>query len=122
MSKYKKTTFKTSFQNAFHGLALIWKSEKNFRTHCFLGVVVLILALVLRFEGDELAILALTIGLVLVCETLNTALEFGLDAVFKNKFSRLVGMAKDISAAAVTISAITSVVVGICLFCHNLID
>ena len=122
MSKYKKSTFKTSFKNAFHGLRLIWKSEKNFKVHTVIGILVLILAVLLGFDGDELGILVLTIGLVLVSEIFNTALEFGLDAVFKNKYSKLVGMAKDVSAAAVTVSAIISLIVGIFLFVHNLFD
>ena len=47
---------------------------------------------------------------------LNTAIEFALDSIYHNKYSRMVGMAKDISAGAVMFASVISVMVGIILF------
>jgi len=121
MSKYKKTDFISSMKNALRGVALLWKSEKNFRFHVMIGLFVFLLALILGFDETDLSILVLTITIVLLCEMFNTALEFSLDSVFKNKYSKLVGMAKDISAGAVMLSAVASVVVGLILFGNNLL-
>ena len=52
----------------------------------------------------------------MVAEFINTGLEFGLDAGFKNRYSKLVGMAKDISAGAVIVASIFSAIIGILLF------
>lgn len=122
MSKYKKTGFMASFKNAFRGIKILLKSEKNFRTHSLVGCLVFLTALFLDFDYTDLAILALTIGFVMVTEMINTALEFSLDAMYKNKYSKLVGMAKDIAAGAVMLSASSSVVIGIILFGKNLFD
>lgn len=46
----------------------------------------------------------------------NSAIEFSLDAIFHNKFSRMVGMAKDIAAGAVMVVTITAVMIGVLLF------
>ena len=56
------------------------------------------------------------------CKMINTAIEFTLDAVYKNKYSKLVGMAKDIAAGAVMLSASASVVIGLLLFWKNIFD
>ena len=51
-----------------------------------------------------------------VTEMVNSAVEFSLDAVFHNRYSKLVGMAKDISAGAVMFASVIAVVIGIILF------
>lgn len=122
MSKFKKTGFIASFRNAFRGIQILWKSEKNFRTHSLAGFLVFLTALLFDFDFTDLAILALTVGLVMVTEMINTAIEFTLDAVYKNKYSKLVGMAKDIAAGAVMLSASASVVIGLLLFWKNIFD
>lgn len=122
MTKYKKSGFGTSFQNAYRGLKVVLKSEKNFRFHSLTAFLVFLLAVLLGFDAKDLAIIVLTIAFVLICEMVNSAIEFTLDAVYKNKYSKLVGMAKDISAGAVMLSACTSVVIGILLFVHHFFD
>lgn len=122
MSKYKKTGSIASFKNAFRGIRILLKSEKNFRTHSLVGFLVFLIAVLFGFDEKSLAILVLTIGFVIVTEMINTAIEFTLDAVYKNKYSKLVGMAKDIAAGAVMLSASTSVVIGVLLFWNNVFD
>ena len=59
--------------------------------------------------------------MVIVAEMVNSGLEYGLDAVFHNKYSKLVGMAKDIAAGAVMFATFMSIIIGIILFGENLI-
>ena len=54
--------------------------------------------------------------MVVSAEMLNSALEYSLDAVFHNRYSKLVGMAKDISAGAVMFVTIIAVVIGLLIF------
>ena len=58
----------------------------------------------------------LMIAIVLVCELLNSIIEFTLDAVYKNNYSRLVEMAKDMSAGMVLLVAGISVIFGSILY------
>ena len=62
------------------------------------------------------------IALVIVSEMLNTAIEFTLDSIFHNKYSRMVGMAKDISAGAVMFASFISVFIGLILFGKHLFN
>ena len=64
----------------------------------------------------EFCLLLFVIALVIVTEMLNTAIEFALDSIFHNRYSRMVGMAKDISAGAVLVATFTSLFVGLILF------
>ena len=122
MSKYKKTGYLSSFENAYRGISIVIKSEKNFKIHTIIALIVLLIGIILGFNYKEIVILILTISMVLISEMLNSAIEFTLDAVYKNKYSKLVGMAKDIAAGAVMLSATSSVVIGLLLFINKIID
>ena len=60
-------------------------------------------------------------AIVLICEMLNSVIEFSLDAVFKNEYSKLVEMAKDIAAGMVLLASITSIIVGVIIFVSNML-
>lgn len=116
MTKFKQQGFSNTFKNARKGMRLVLKSEVNIRVHFCIAMIVLALAFVLEFSVERICILLLTIGFVIVTEMVNSAVEFSLDAVFHNRYSKLVGMAKDISAGAVMFASVIAVVIGIILF------
>ena len=116
MTRFKTKNFNSSFKNARKGMRLVLKSERNIRIHMVVAVLVLVLAFLFGFKPVEMCVLLLTIGLVVIAEMLNTAIEFALDATFRNKYSIMVGMAKDISAGAVMVASVISVFVGLILF------
>ena len=119
MSKYKSDTLFDSFKFAKRGLFLAIKSQRNFKIDLIFAFLAVVGAIFYKFSAIELAVLILTIGLMLFAELINTVLEFILDAYFGNKFSNLAGMAKDISAAAVLITASIAFVIGVILFWHK---
>ena len=82
---------------------------------------VLILALLLRFNVTEFCILIFAIGFVMVSELFNSVIEFSLDAYYRNKYSTLVKMAKDMAAGGVLIATITSISIGVILFGNKLL-
>lgn len=116
MSKFKQQGFSNTFKNARKGMRIVLKSEINLRIHFCVALIVVAMAFLLDFSVEKMCILLLTIVVVIVAEMLNSAVEFALDAVFHNKYSRLVGMAKDISAGAVMFASVIAVVIGIILF------
>ena len=116
MTKFKTKNFNSSFKNARKGMRIVLKSERNIRIHMIIALFVLFLAFLFGFKPIEICILLLTIGMVIISEMLNTAIEFALDATFRNKYCTLVGMAKDISAGAVMVASVISVVIGVILF------
>lgn len=116
MSKFKSQGFNNTFKNARKGFRLVLKSEVNIRVHVAVATLVLFLALYLKFSTVEMCLLLFVIGLVIVAEMLNTAIEFTLDSIYHNRYSKMVGMAKDISAGAVMFATVISVLVGVILF------
>lgn len=116
MSKFKSQNLFHTFKNAGRGVRLSVKSERNIKIHFFIAFLVILFALLLRMSVTRVCILVIAISNVMVAEFINTSLEFGLDAVFHNKYSKLVGMAKDIAAGAVIVASIFSAIIGILLF------
>lgn len=116
MSKFKSQGLFHSFKNASRGVRLSVKAEKNVKIHIAVAILVILTALFLKMSITKICILIIAISNVMVAEFINTSLEFGLDAVFKNKYSALVGMAKDISAGAVVVATAFSVIIGLLLF------
>ena len=85
------------------------------RVHLVLAAGVLIAGGLTGLGGVELAVLALTIGLVLVAELLNTALENVTDYVHPDA-GPVAAVVKDVAAAAVLVSVVLAVCVAVFVF------
>lgn len=109
-----------SFGYAFEGLATMLRTQPNFVLHTIAACLALVLGAVLGLSAAEFALVVLTIALVLVLECVNTALESLSDLVSPG-FDPLIKRAKDVSAAAVLIGAIASVVIAVLLYGPHLI-
>ncbi|MDP2930045.1 MAG: diacylglycerol kinase family protein [bacterium] len=115
----KKHSLLKSFTYAFEGLATAFRNEPNFKIQVVIAILCLLLAVVFKLSFSEIAILILTIGLVLILELINTTMEALVDLV-SEEVKPKAKIAKDVSAAAVLLSAILSVIVGIFLFLPKL--
>ncbi len=104
-----------SIKAAIIGLRITAAEEPNFRVHIAISAIVIVLGIIVKISHTEWLILILTIGLVLVSEVFNTAIEDLCD--YNNKeFDELIGRIKNISAGAVLTSAIISFIVGLIIF------
>jgi diacylglycerol kinase len=88
------------------------RTQPNARIHAAATVCVIVLGLWLGLSSVEWAILALTFGFVWTAEFFNTAFEATVDLASPDVHP-LAKTGKDVSAAAVLVAAITSVVVGL---------
>lgn len=122
MTKFKQKTFSSTFRNARKGMRLTIKSERNLRFHLVIAFLVIISAYCLNFSINQFCILFLTIAAVISAEMFNSAIEFSLDAIFHNRYSRMVGMAKDIAAGAVMVVSISAIMIGVLLFAPPIIQ
>lgn len=122
MSKFKSQGFKNTFKNAMKGFRLVFKSERNIRVHSLIAILVLLAGYFFEFDIVRFSILLIAIAIVIIAEMVNTAIEFSLDAIFHNKYSRLVGMAKDVAAGAVMFATIISITIGGLLFLDAIIN
>lgn len=109
-----------SFGYALKGLQIAWKEEQNFRFEIACAIITILLSIFLHLSKIEFVIIIFMIGFVLATETLNTALEELCDK-FQPTHDPHVAKIKDLAAAAVLISAISAVAVGLAIFIPHLI-
>lgn len=88
------------------------------RFHFLVVVLVLLLAMLMRFGVLQMVALMGCMSLVLVTEMINTALETAVDMVTQS-YHPLAKLSKDIAAGAVLISAVNAALVGLYLFFGN---
>ncbi|WP_207063377.1 diacylglycerol kinase [Motiliproteus sp. SC1-56] len=103
---------------SLQGLRACWRHEAAFRQEV---VAVLLLAPLAFAVGDTLAQVALllaSLGLLLVVELLNSALEALVDRVGE-EYHELSGRAKDMGSAAVLLTLLTVVVVWALVLVEN---
>ncbi|MDR0614021.1 MAG: diacylglycerol kinase family protein [Dysgonamonadaceae bacterium] len=104
-----------SFQYAFNGLKMLIREEHSARIHIVIAVCVLAAGLVFKISGSEWIAVALSIGMVIALETVNSAIENLADFVSPEKHAKIKKI-KDLSAGAVLLGAMAAVAVGLIVF------
>lgn len=104
-----------SFKHAFRGLTSLLKHEPNARIHLIAMLVVIGCGAYFKISLEEWLAVLVVIALVFSFEAINTSIE-NLCDVAHPEIHPKIKIAKDVAAAAVLISAIISVVVGLLVF------
>ncbi|NLG86215.1 MAG: diacylglycerol kinase family protein [Firmicutes bacterium] len=107
--------FTDSLYFALSGLVWAWQTQGNVRRHTVAAVVAVALAHLLALSLFERALIILTIALVIATELVNTAIEAIID-LCNPYYHPLAKRAKDVAAAAVLVTALAAVAVGLWLF------
>ena len=100
-----------SFRDAFRGVWLCVRSERNMRIHAAACGYVLFFALKMGLHRGELACLLLAMGLVTAAETMNTSIEKLCDRYHPGR-DPAIGRVKDLAAGAVVLSALFAALTG----------
>lgn len=103
-----------SFKYAINGLKLFVLQEHNARIHVLAAIVVVLCGIFFKFDSIKWIAVFMVIAIVFIAELLNTAIEYLCDFVMP-EYSQSVKKIKDLAAAAVLVSAILAVAVGIIL-------
>ncbi|HTD99245.1 MAG TPA: diacylglycerol kinase family protein [Mucilaginibacter sp.] len=112
--------FIRGFGYAFNGLLHACKTQLNFWVHLVCAFIVVLLGYMLHLSTAEWLWIALAIGLVLVAELLNTAIELLVDLV-SPEYNKKAGLIKDMCAASVLVTAITALFIGLIIFVPKLL-
>jgi len=104
-----------SFKYAISGLVKIFKEEQNLRIQFFLGLLAMCFAYFFKIEKIEFLLIIFSVGLVILMETINSAVERIAD-ILKPRINNYIKEIKDITAAAVMIASIISLIIGIIIF------
>ena len=116
-----KSSFKSSFNHAIDGIEFAIDHERNIKIEIFMGICASILGFILNISSIEWAIIVLVIAMVLSLELINTAIERAVDLTTK-EYQELAKAAKDVSAGAVLIMSMFSVIIGILIFLPKILN
>lgn len=105
-----------SLSYAATGIVSLLKQEPNMRLHLAATIAVVIAGAAKGLRPSQWSLLAFAIGLVWMAEAFNTAIEIFCDLASDYQFHPVIKKIKDISAAAVLIASLTSIVIGITIF------
>lgn len=104
-----------SFTHAIRGIKVFFKSTHNSWLHSIIFLTTFLLALYFKISRIDWMFFFLASGFVFVAEAFNTALEIDVDLT-SPEYHPYAKDIKDVAAGAVLISAITALVIGLCIF------
>ena len=104
-----------SFKYAWQGILDALRQEPNLKFHLLAAFLVMLLSFILKISPSDWIKVIILIGLVISLELTNTAIEVVVDAFIDAQHPGA-KLAKDISAGAVLVTAITATVAGLMIF------
>ena len=110
-----------SFKYAWEGIVQTYKGEQNLKIHTFIAILVVVFGFFLQIDIIEWFICLILIGLVLMSEFFNTAIEYVVD-LSSPRVHPLAKAAKDTASAGVLIMSIMSAIVGGIIFVPKIIE
>lgn len=111
----RKPPIHKSFLNAFRGVFVMMKTERNFQIEILAFFINLFLIFYLKLTSADAALILIASAAVLSAEIFNTAIEKVCD-IIQPDFDKRIGFIKDIAAGAVVLMAIVSVIIGILVY------
>ena len=104
-----------SLKFAVKGIIYAIKNERNMRIHTVVAIYTLIFSLSFDMTFVKYAILILLIGLVIMAEMFNSAMENLIDLCSKN-YNATAKVAKDVAAGGVLVICGAAIAIGFILF------
>ncbi len=117
----RRKQFINSLGHAIEGFRYLYRTQNNVRIHFIITLAIIILSMLLRISLVEWGLIILTMALVWITESFNTVYERLFDLVDPT-INPIVKIGKDVSAAAVLISAIVSIIIGILIFIPRVLE
>lgn len=94
--------------------------EQNLLVHLTATILVTIAGLIIKLTLYEWLLIYSMVAFVITSELLNSSIELAVD-LYTKKFHPLAMVAKDVSAGAVLVAALTAIVVGCYVFIPKII-
>jgi len=104
-----------SFRFAFDGLIQFFKTQHNAIIHLVATLAVIALSVIVQLQLVKFLFVVIAIGLVWMAELFNTAIEKLCDMVCPEQHPQI-KFIKDVSAAAVLVTAIIAIITGCIIF------
>ncbi|WP_299063263.1 diacylglycerol kinase family protein [uncultured Polaribacter sp.] len=100
-----------SLKFAFKGMWILMTTEDSIKAQLFFALIAILLGFYFDISNVEWMIQFLAIGLVLVAEAANTAIEEIADFIHPN-YHKKIGLIKDIAAGAPSFAAVISLIIA----------
>lgn len=104
-----------SFRYAWRGVKIVFKEEQNFKIQILIALLILVLMFVFPVKNWEKVALILVVAFVLVLELINSIMERIVD-MMTPRLHIYVEAVKDIMAAAVLLSSLSALIIGLIIF------
>ena len=111
--------FLNSFGFAFSGIKYALTTQLNMKIHLIASILVVLLGWYFNLSKIEWCCITFCIAMVIATELLNTSIELICDFIQPEKHKKIKHI-KDISAAAVLITAIAAIVIAFIIFIPKL--
>ena len=110
-----------AFKNAFSGIWYVIRTQKNAWIHLIATAVAVTLGFWLKLSSLEWTLIVFSIVFVWSSEVFNTSLEAIFD-ILVDEPHPLVKIGKDVGAAAVLVSSLASLIIGLLIFLPKIIE
>jgi len=104
-----------SIKFALRGAWLLITTEHSIMVQFGIAIIMTIVGFIVQLTAIEWMFQLLSIGLVIVAESLNTGLEKLSDFIHPD-YNKKIGFIKDISAGAATFAAIIAIIIGLIIY------
>jgi diacylglycerol kinase len=104
-----------SFNHALRGIGIFIKSTRNAWIHFAVGFLVVTAGFYFSLNTYEWIAIIFAIGLVIVAEAFNTAIEIDMDLT-SPEFHPYARDTKDVAAGAVLFATLTAIIIGLVVF------
>ena len=104
-----------SFRDAFNGIGILIRSERNFQLHLIAFILVIGAGFYFGITPKEFIVILSVSALVFALEGVNTAIEKLCNEVTEER-KESIRKIKDIAAGAVLVGAIFAAVIGVIIF------
>lgn len=101
------------FKHAFRGVCFGIRNDQSILTQFLIAFFVISFSLYLKVSTNDLIIIVVLCTLVVLAEFFNSAIEMLANFVCEGKYSEDIKHIKDLTAGAVLIMSIISVIIGI---------
>ena len=105
---------------ALRGLLDAWRSQPNLRLHVVFGAAISAAAVWCRLTSPEWVWVSFSVGLVVICELLNTAMERLVDLTVGVAPDPAARFIKDVAAGMVLVAVMLAVAIGLLIFLPHL--
>lgn len=104
-----------SANHAWRGIGILIKTSHNAWGHIFFGLLAVYLGFLLKISNTEWVLIILAIGLVIITEAFNTAIEIDINLTSPD-YHPYARDTKDVAAGAVLLMIMIAVIVGMIIF------